>query len=338
MRLRLFWQILACCWAVTAFLSGQNNNDDDLDRKLKMPNFYGSTGTFHLFDPDTLQTRDYVVGPQFTQYHRDPLDLRIRNSILSTAYGVRDRLELYVSFYAAGEVARRDLNAPILTGGIELAPKDHINRLSQLPLPPQPFDYYPYFPYLNQKVGRDNADAYTGLKLNLLSERRGDPLSLALIGEMKINTERAQVILFRGTRNGATEGGFRVAASKQMGPVKWMTTTGLIFTGSVLYPGRRNFSLPNEWQTALGADFRLSERVHAIGEFYNQQFWAHRVPSIHEINPRDIAVGVQYFPWTWFGLMGGYRRFLNPLYEHSDHNGYVVGFHFRKPFRWMARR
>ncbi|HEY3131793.1 MAG TPA: hypothetical protein VGL91_20225, partial [Acidobacteriota bacterium] len=337
MRLKINFLVLVCSLGLVAPVRAQANNDDDLDRKLKTPNYYGGTGVFHLFDPDTLRIKDYISGIQVVQYHRDPLDLRIRNAIATTAYGVRDRLELYVSFYGASEVARRDLNAPLVTGNIELAPIDHINHLSQLPLPPWPFDYYPAFPYLAQKVGHDNADGYAGLKFNLASERRGNPLGLAVIGEMKINTERSPIILFRGTRSGATEGGFRVAASKQLGRVKWMTTTGLIFNGGALYPGGRNFALPNEWQTALGAEFRLSERIHLVGEFYNQQFWGHRIASIHEINPRDIAIGVQYFPWTTFGLIAGYRKFLNPLYPHSDHNGFTVGFHFRKAFRWMAR-
>jgi hypothetical protein len=335
MRLKTSLSVLLCSLSVFAPIRAQSNNDDDLDRKLKTPNYYGGTGVFHLFDPDTLRIKDYISGIQVVQYHRDPLDLRIRNAIATTAYGVRDRLELYVSFYGASEVARRDLNAPLVTGNIELAPIDHINHLARLPLPPWPFDYYPAFPYLAQKVGRDNADGYAGLKFNVLSERRGNPFGLAVIGEMKINTERALLILFRGTRSGATEGGFRVAASKQMGRVKWMTTSGLIFTGSALYPGRRNFGLPNEWQTAVGADVHLSKSLFLVGEFYNQQFWGDRIPSIHELNPRDFTVGIQYFPWTRLGFVVGYRRFLNPLYS-SDHNGFIIGFHLRKMFSWKG--
>ncbi|HEY2933669.1 MAG TPA: hypothetical protein VGK99_18180 [Acidobacteriota bacterium] len=312
-------------------------DDPDMDRKRVMPNYYGSTGFFDLFDPDTLRTLDYVGGPQFHQYHRDPLDLRVRHLMLGAAFGLMDRLEFFISWYAATEVKRRNLSAPIFTQGVELAPFDQYNRLSQDPFPPPPFDYYPSFAFLAHKTGRDNSDGFTGLKYNLLSERRGDPLGLAVIGQMKFNTEREMRVLFRGTRSGTTDGGVKFAASKKIGRLKLLTSHGVIFTGDAIYPFGRQFPIPNEWQSAVGATYNLSEKLKVTGEFYSLTFWGSRIPSIHEVNPRDLSIGVQYFPWDSLGFTAGYRRYLNPLYDESSHNGIVFGFHVRKVFRFLAR-
>lgn len=334
MTLKIFCPVLVAA-ALCCFLRA--DDDPTGDRKRVMPNYYGSTGVFNLFDPDTLRTLDYVGGPQFHQYHRDPLDLRVRHLMLGTSFGLMDRLELFLSWYAATEVKRRDLSAPIFTQGVELAPFDQYDRLAREPFPPPPFDYYPGFAFLAHKTGRDNSDGFVGLKYNLMSERRGDPFGLAVIGQMKFNTEREMRVLFRGTRSGTTDGGPKVAASKRFGRLKLLTTHGVIFTGDAIYPFGRQFPIPNEWQSAVGASYDLTERLRVTGEFYSLTFWGSRIPSIHEVNPRDLSVGVQYFPWDSLGLTAGYRRFLNPLYKDSSHNGFMFGFHVRKVFRFLAR-
>lgn len=215
--------------------------------KYLTPTWKGSTGLFNLFVADTLRQGEWSIAADSLKFNREPGDLDFEIFPLSITLGLTDRIEMFASFEAYKRVHADDIQVnKILTRNSPLVPA----RLRQT-VPGQPgiLAWYNDTPFMDVGFGDGTGDLWAGLKINVMSERRGSPFGLALqpIARFHLTDDREH--LSRGLTSGATDGGFDGIVSKNLkGRATLTANAGLLFAGDLLGVDRQNRF---NWERAL---------------------------------------------------------------------------------------
>ena len=202
----------------------------------------GGTGLIQSVTPDTLEPGNFAVGALEMNNDRNPGDIDIMKFGFQFAIGVTRRIEVFVDYVPA-----------LRTNAVNLDPLAY-------PVPPLDLiiDTYPtaanrtepYFlfaqevPYKTYDVptvrvippswgafSQASGDLTVGGKVNLLSERRGDPLGLAVHGSVAIPTENPEGNTANWAKLAGIPGG--VDASVQLAVEKLLKKTQIV--GNVGY-------------------------------------------------------------------------------------------------------
>lgn len=297
---------------------------DEMKRGPFSPTIQGSTGLVTIFTADTLRRGEFAVSVSHHNYDRDPGDIDVNVNPVTITYGLLDRLEFF---------AVADVNQSVHSDGKRVPPPADLG----VPAPPWRYRFYHDFPFQNRSFANGMGDLQTGLKLNILSEERGNPFGLALRGFIKLPSARGKKWLKRGRGTGEVDGGFDLILSKNVGLVGTHYNMGVTFVGDPGSKGKDLLDLRDELRLGFGFNVPTTGRLQGIFEINNTTFIGGGTPLSGPVNPVDLFGGLRFYPRDWVSVGGGYRYFLNSTDSDpasgtfsKDHNGYTVQLSFQR--------
>jgi outer membrane protein OmpA-like peptidoglycan-associated protein len=299
--------------------AGATTSDSPRPAALRLiPTTAGPLGLFTLETGDMLSRRDWSVVGYANKFSRMPGSATVLNLGFNFAYGVTDWLNLYAGFEPhrhthVSNPAQLSLRLPV-------AP-----IFSALPPGASPA-YVEDYPFASGNDG-GVGDVTIGGKLGLLSEQKGQPVSLSLRDELIIPTRTSLAdLLANGTQTGKLSDLLSMAVSRNWtNAVTVAADVGARF-GRELSDGGVNL-LDQASQVRVGAGFILmpQSRVQFMNEYSAVVFTGTSTPnqSFGARDPVDGVWGVRLFPIDGLGMDIGYRYMLTPR-NALDGNGFVV--------------
>ncbi len=307
--------------------------------KQLTPTIKGSTGLFNLPLADTLREGEFSLALHTSKFNREPGDIDITVYPVSFTVGLNDRVE----FFASYEVYKRVHAGAIAAGSTQFNGPSLPTRL-----PSDGRVYYNDTPFLDLGFGSGPGDLTAGVKFNLLSERRGDPLALAIQPIIKFAVGNDRVSLAQGLSSGLSDWGFDVILSKDAGPATFTVTGGLTWAEDFADINRR-IERQNRVNYGLGVDVPLgTKKVHLIGEYVGSAFFGDRTTAYLAPNgtlgtalanprsPQDLYGGLRFFPAKWFAVSAAYNYYFNRIDENvygipaTDHTGWFAQVAFQR--------
>jgi outer membrane protein OmpA-like peptidoglycan-associated protein len=293
--------------------------------KFLTPTHKGSTGLFNLFVADTLRQGEASLGINSLRFHREPGDLAFTLFPVSGTVGLHDRIEFFLSLEAykrvnADEIQaykRLDAAGAVLPGIHGTVPNQLLPARLRPTTAGQPgaVAWYNDAPFVDVPFGDGVGDLWLGAKFNLLSERRGSPIGLALQPIARIATSDSRERLYRGLTSGVTDAGFDGIFTKNLGRRSTLTANaGLLFARDIELAGTAEPTLiqvdrQHRFNYGLGFEAPLGTlRARLIGEIVGSTFYGSRGPGI--ANPRspvDLYGGIRLTPANWVSVSGAYN-------------------------------
>jgi len=265
--------------------------------KYLTPTWKGSTGLFNLSLADTLRQGEWSVGVNSMKFHREPGDLDFTIFPVSFTLGLHDRIELFGSYEAYKRV-----NADQI-----LVHKVNNPNFPQLPaqLSSGITGWYNDAPFMDVGFGDGTGDLWTGLKVNIMSERRGSPFGFALQPIARFHLTDSREHLARGLTSGATDYGADGIFSKNLPGGGYLTGNA----GFMIAQDVRNVDRQNRFNYGIGFDAPLGTlKAHVIGELVGSTFYCSRNPLIgNPVSPLDLYAGLRFHPSKWIAVSGAYN-------------------------------
>jgi len=291
------------------------------------PSLDGTTGLFKTWDAENLRQGEanYTFG--YDQYHRDPGKLTIGQTPVGASIGIFDHFEFFETLDVQRHIRARNIatyRRPIGSPGA-------------LPLPAMTPALVTYFsqdaPFIDVPVANDRGDSRMGVKINILSERRGNALSLGIAGFATLPGHRSSIALSRGLSTGAYQGGFALLFSKTAaGSARFHVNLGMNTTTNPKIGNVEVANLANEFIYRAGMELPIQKSVHLITEMNGVAYYgSFSPPGLSYKSPVDLIFGMRVFPRDWVSFGAGYQLTLNHVEENtatwvypSGHNGFVV--------------
>jgi outer membrane protein OmpA-like peptidoglycan-associated protein len=319
-------RVIALCFLLLAFsISGFAQ---ERTQQFYAGSFDGTTGLFKTWDAENLQRGETNFTFGYDQFNRDPGQLTIGRAVVGAAVGVVDRFEIFGSWDAY-----RRVNA------------DNILAYSGTPRfaqTPQGWTYSSVnAPFLGVNSSSGLSDFRVGARLNLLSERRGNPLSLAIAGLSTIPGQTSEEGLVKGLSKGSYDVGAFVLLSKTAADfIRLHGNAGFNFVGD---PKNANATLQNEVIWRGGVELPVHSAFRVIAEVTGTNFIGNADPSLVNFeqgysvdsyirpNSMDFIAGVRYYPARWAALGGGYQASIHNFSDEpnlqsvrGDNHGFVI--------------
>ncbi len=316
--------------------SGPTN--DDKPAMLPMAAFGGGLGLFTVQTGDTLPKGAWAFEGGVNKYSRAPGSVTLLDIGWSISTGLTDRITLYAQFDPevhahVGIPSQLSLNSPftnpVYPGTI---------YRSIFPFPGTRPAYVEGDPFISGNGGGVGS-VTVGAQIGILSELRGDKVSLDIDNEFFIPTQTGLASLLNNeVQTGALDYQVGVNLSKHFFGNNFQATSsfGYRFTqdptfmvGSfqgnpgTLYPVK--VGLADEIH--LGAGFVLfpERRIQFMNEYTGTIYEGAATPDV-TFGPRDPVDGiwgVRLYPTRWLAFDVGYTYSLN-LSQVNDRNGFVV--------------
>jgi outer membrane protein OmpA-like peptidoglycan-associated protein len=273
--------------------------------KYLTPTWKGSTGLFNLYLADTLRQGEYTLGVSSLKFNREPGDLDFSLFPVSATVGVHDRVELFASY----EVYKRVHAEQIMVNKVH-------NRTDPLPaarLKNGKVAWYNDAPLMDVGFGDGSGDLWTGIKFNLLSERRGSAVGLALQPIARFHLTNNREHLARGLTSGATDYGIDAILSKNLVGGGYFTANA----GFMLAQDALRIDRQNRFNYGLGFDVPLgSLKTHFIAELLGSKFYCtDNPPTGNPKSPLDAYAGFRLHPAKWLAVSGAYNLNLATINE-----------------------
>lgn len=258
-----------------------------------------------VFLPDTLRAGEFSVGLHSSKFHREPGDLDIGLFPLSLTLGLHERLEIFFSWEAYKRV-----NADAILVN-KVGPDGPIVP-ARLPTPARTLTFYDDTPFMDVGFGDGTGDLWAGLKVNLLSERRGSPLGFAIQPIARFSTKNNREHLLRGLTSGATDAGFDLILSRNLrGGNTVGGHAGFLFSGDSMGIDRQS-----RFNYGLGVTLPMTRRsARLTTEIVGSTFYGSRTGQANPTSPLDLHGGLRFFPTPWLTIGGAYTfnvRTLEP--------------------------
>ncbi len=291
-----------------------------------MAAFSGGLGLFTIDTGDTLPRHGASFEIGANKFSRDPGSITVLQLGWSVGYGITDKLTAFVQFDVHNHVHVDNPAELSLDSGTG---PQYGNTIYNTIVPgglPAYVEDYPFAYTNNGGIGTIDA----GAKYGLLSERRGDKVSLAVRGDLFIPTKTLiSDLLVNQSQTGALD--FQLGANLS----KTILDNELVLTSDVAYRDMRN--PPDEFnnspaltiadQINVGAGFLAfpEHRVQVMSEYTGTVFVGSHTPdtSFGARDPVDTVWGVRVYLTRFAALDVGYRYMLN-LHDVVDRNGFVV--------------
>ena len=284
----------------------------------------GTTGLFKAWDAETLRQGEWNLTFGYDMLHRDPGKLTIGRAPAGGAWGILDRLEVFGAMdYQKHIKARSVLYKRRLTP-------------DQLPIPAATPYGATYFsqaaPFIEVPTSTGRGDLHLGLKYNLVSERRGDPFSMAVAGTFAFPGQKKATGLARGLSTGGYQGGFGFLLSKTaMDRFRFHLNYGANFYSDPAIDGVVLARLQNEFFYRGGVEVPVYGAVRLIGELSGIKYFGTKTSGLNPKSPIDIILGMRVYPAEWVSLGAGYQMTLHHVEENRNkaifpagYNGFVV--------------
>lgn len=346
-------KILLISAALILFCAGTAAAENKAKIKKQTPTIKGSTGLFNIPNADTLREGEFSFSLFGSKFNREPGDLAITTFPVSFTLGLHDRVE----FFASYEVYKR-VHAGAICGSA--GQTNMANAVCPPPVNPGdplrptrlifgfPASYYNDTPFMDVGFGEGPGDLTAGFKINLLSERRGGALGVAIqpIAKFSISSDRED--LGQGLTSGLSDYGFDFIVSKDSGGATFTGNIGLLFSEDSADLQRR-VERQNSITYGVGLDVPLgSDKVYAIGEYVGRFFWGDRTTAFprpqgglgaafaNPKSPQDIYGGIRYFPAKWLAISAAYNFYFNTINEDlyripaTDHHGWFAQVAFQR--------
>ena len=289
---------------VLSLLVGTLAGQDREKIKFLIPTHKGSTGLFNLPVADTLRQGEVALGVAAHKFNRDPGDIDYTIFPISFTIGLTDRIELFGSMEAYKRVNADDIVVNKILPRGALVPAVLNNNL-----PGGAVGFYNESPYMDVGFGDGTGDLWAGMKFNLLSERQGAGVSLAIQPIFKFHLTNDRQHLVRGLTSGSTDGGFDFILSKGMGG-------GGTFTADVGYMwagDRTGIDRQNMLNWGGGVQLPLgTQSFQLIGEVLGTHFigTSSTSPYVNSDDPTDAYLGLRAFGGKSFALTGAVNYHL----------------------------
>jgi outer membrane protein OmpA-like peptidoglycan-associated protein len=320
-----------------------SSNPPEAPRWIPMPSTKGGLGFFTLETAETLPKKGMSFSGFGNKISRLPGDITVLTLGVSYGLGLTDRLSVYIEMDAHNHVhadnpSRLSLDTPS-TGAFQQFDKTIYRSILPCSPPSLPchapayVEDYP-FAFAN---GGGVGNVTAGVKFNLLSETRGNPLSMSLRNDFIIPTQTSLTDLFNvQAQNGQFNDTVGLAISKHMLRNSMVATFNgayrferdATFTGTNVQTGAsQTVHVKMADQVQVGAGFLMfpEKRFQVISEYNGIIFVGDHTPNttFGPRDPVDSVSGVRIYPARWFGIDLGYRYMVN-LTPHKDRNGFVI--------------
>ena len=255
--------------------------------------FLGDTGLWFVPTAEVLGSGGFSVSAQSVVVNREEGFSNIRHGLVTVAAGVGGRVEVFGSVRLLTRIDR-DIR-PLFSPGNASGVARYGGLLNDYPLVDDQFS------------GNQMGDVVAGVKINLLSEERLDPVALAIRGFAKLPTGDSGA----GTSTGETDGELDIVISKAAGNVE---VSG--FAGFALRRDPADVDISNSMRWGVGVGGPLRGPLQLFGELHGELYPAddrivQRGPGLagpdgsraatwtQLRNPLDVTVGV-----SWLGPGG----------------------------------
>ncbi|HVB99859.1 MAG TPA: PKD domain-containing protein [Candidatus Dormibacteraeota bacterium] len=319
---------------------------------VPMPGTNGTPGMFTLNTGDTLPRGAFDITGFVNKFGRAPGSLNVLDVGWMVGVGVTNRLTVFGGWDVYRHIQLRDPGAlssnacplsiyvdgcpkPVYPGTPYVEPFAFSNPPSTRPVYPED---YPFAGIDNGGVG----PVTFGAKFGILSEMRGNPISLAIRDEAYIPTKTNITALYNtgGVQSGAFADLLGVTVSKTFSNiVTWSFDYGHEFTrdphGTIANPlpppeqyvptGPVSVTLADQEHLGTGFIFFPHSRIQFMAEYNGVIYDGNATPTttFGPRDPVDGVWGVRVYPWHLVSVDVGYRYMLN-LPQNFDRNGFIV--------------
>jgi hypothetical protein len=300
-----------------------------------MPALSGNPGLFTLETGDLLPKGAYNLSFGTNKVSRMPGDITALETGPSFGIGLTDWLSASLQFDAnthihVDEPSELSLNA-VNAGNNQYGNTIYPSVIPAFGFPPGYVEDFPFASHNGGGVG----ELDLGVKIGLLSERRGHHLSLSLRNDFYIPTQTSlSDLLANQVQYGKFNYGIGLEASKHLlgntmlATVNWSYRFTRASTYTVNLGGTQStetLNLSDQMQVGVGLLMFPTKRYQIISEYSGLIFVGNGIPNttFGARDPVDNVTGLRLYLLKQFALDLGYRYDLN-LTNHLDRNGFVI--------------
>ena len=306
--------------------SRDGSSADDTSKWPPMASASGGLGLFTIDSGETITRHGLVFEADANKFSRNPGSITVLETGWSVGYGVTDKLTAIFQWNVHNHVHVDNPAELSLDSGTGA---QYGNTIYNSIVPGGTPAYVEDFPFAYTNNG-GVGDIDVGAKYGLLSERRGDRLSLALRGDLFIPTVTSiPNLLVNESQMGAMDFQFGADATKNL------LDDELELTGDLGYrvtrdPGpefNNSPALTEADQINAGFGFLMfpESRVQIMSEYTSTIFVGAHTPdtTFGARDPVDTVWGVRLYVTQMAAIDIGYRYMIN-LRDVVDRNGFVV--------------
>ena len=279
----------------------------------------GAAGLFKTMDAEPLRPGDFNFSLGYDYFNRDPGKLNFQNLPAGFGIGLFERFELYGAVDASRRVKASGIRYyRVLPGQLpRLASTSGGGTLA-----------YNDAPFIDVPDARGLGDVRFGLKVNFLSERRGDSLGMSFLTFMHVPTHESVSWLNRGLGTGEISGGAGLLFSKRGGDKAQLHLNTLIHFQPGAYVNAVKIADLQSYLTVRGGGaFPASGNWQVITEVDGRVFFGSKTQRLNPRSPVDVIVGLRAYPREWMSVGAGYRATFNRLTEDLPNQIYTVSPH-----------
>src|SRR5262245_29379549 len=227
--------------AVSLPVSSQSN--------LNGPTVDGTPGLFKTWDAETLRPGEVSLSLGTMRTHRDPGQLTITTFPGGMAVGLLNRLEAFGTWETQKHIEAGNIETYRILPGSP-------SRPATTPLGEQLFSSAA--PFMDVPVATGRGELYGRMKYNIFSEKRGQPLSVSMVGVGKAASHKNFTGMNRGLATGDVEVGFGTLVSKRLvNGAQFHSNVLFVWTGHPMIDGISISDLDNSTVVRAGASFPL---------------------------------------------------------------------------------
>ena len=269
----------------------------------------GTTGLFKTWDAENLQRGEFNISLGYDRFHRDPGQLTIERAVTGAAFGVVNRFEVF------GTVEARRIAAENILYNYDDSSWPPLART------PNGTTYFTQIaPYIGMEKPRSIGDIRIGLKFNVLSERRGNPLSFGVVALGTIPTNNDPKSLLKGATRGTYDGGLFFLFSKTAFDTVRMH-------GNLGYNVIRDQSIVDDYMDEFrneiiwryGMELPVNSSFKFIAEvtgtkldfMLDKKGDARIARRLNEYSPLEAIGGIRYYPAKWVSLGAAYQASIH---------------------------
>lgn len=312
---------------------------------LPMPALDGNPGLFTLETGDLLAPGAADLSIGVNKFSRMPGNITVLQTVPSFGLGFNRWFSVFFQMDAAEHIhvdqpTQLSLN-PATLGFPQFQNTIYRSILPGTGIAPAYVEDYPFASHNGGGVG----ELDLGFKIGLLSEKRGQPLSLSIRNDFFIPTQTGLSDLLQNeVQYGRFNYGIGIEASKTilhhsvLATVNWSyrfrpsesfaTIDLLNLPGPPTAPppiAPARLRLADEMGVGAGLDVFPGKRFQIITEYTGIIYVGSGIQntSFGAREPVDTTTGVRFYPWRMIALDVGYRYSIS-LLNHQDRTGFIV--------------
>jgi len=279
-----------------------------------IPTVDGPLGLFTVSSGNVLPRHGWSVEGYANRFGRMPGELVVTDYGLNIGFGLTNWAEIYVDDIPDAHIKAGD--------AFELTPLTATGFHTTHAI------YSEDFPFVSHTEGGEGPFT-VGMKFGLVSEDRGDPVSVSFNADIDISTRQDFAVLERsGTQNGKANFEFGTSVSKNVSNIftfDFDATIDLVRSPTLF--GGALLDQAKTFTTGAGILIFPHKRIQLMNEYTGEMYYGHSTPTetFGARDPVDAVWGFRFFPVQQLAIDLGYRYMLN-LPDLQDRNGFVVKF------------